>query len=205
MYPRKVPEGVDPEKFWQAWVQSRVFMISIIKVLHRLYELRPDKNKSVLDVGPHFMGGTTLLKELHSSGSFTRLKLDVSCIELDARFESACKEIDPEMPYLIGDVKDLPQPFDIIIASHVIEHVSDMIAFGKVLKSKARDFVIFACPWRESPLATGGHLHSIGKELPQALRASGLEIYTDMSWGADREAAIFWCHGDANQSDRRQR
>lgn len=197
MYPRKMPDGMDPVKFQQGWVQSRIFMVSIIKILHRLYELRPDKRKTLLDVGPHLMGGSTLLKELHSADSFTRLKLDVSVIDLDNRFEAACRQVDPDMPYLIGDVKDLTEPFDIIIASHVIEHVPDAVAFGRMLRTKARDFVIIACPWRENPIRTNGHLHSIGKELPHAIGAEGIEIYTDMSWGTDREAAIFWCRGQA--------
>ncbi len=197
MYPRKIPDGIDPILFHRGWVQSRVFMVSIIKVLHRLYEFNAKKPRTLLDVGPHYLGGTTLLQELHSENSFTRLKLHVSAIDLNEKFKKAGEQIAPDIPYIIGDVKDLKEPFDIVLASHVIEHVEDMVAFGNLLKSKAREYAIFACPWRENPVSTNGHLHSIDKKLPFRLGAEGIEIYTDFSWGLDQECAIFWCKGMA--------
>lgn len=144
--------GIDPKVFERSWVQSRVFMLSVIKIIHKLYELRPDKKKTVLDIGPHLLGGSCLLKELHSPDSYTRLKLDVSVLDKFDRFKEICHKIDPEIPFITGDIKDLTSTFDIIIASHVIEHVSNPIEFAETIKSKAKDFVIFACPWREFPL-----------------------------------------------------
>jgi hypothetical protein len=85
IYPHSIPKGVNPDSFTKGWVQSRVFMMQIICYLHDLYASSPGL-KTCLDVGPHLLGGTTLLKELDSPESFTRLKLDVSAIDLDDRF-----------------------------------------------------------------------------------------------------------------------
>jgi 2-polyprenyl-3-methyl-5-hydroxy-6-metoxy-1,4-benzoquinol methylase len=136
MYAKALPNDVDPIKFEQAWVQSRLFMLDIIHLIHELYEHGYSLHKTCLDVGPHLMGGTTLLKELHSPDSFTRLKLDISVIDLDDRFQEQCNKIDPDMEYLIGDVTKIDRAFDITICSHVIEHVPDPVKFCKSLQEK---------------------------------------------------------------------
>ena len=196
IYPDKIPEGVNIDSFEKGWVQSRVFMMRIICYIHDLYACCPGR-KSCLDVGPHLMGGTSLLKELHSPRSFTRLKLDVSSIELDDRFLSQCRAIDPDAKYLIGNIYDHTDSFDIIIASHVVEHVPNPIDFIRRLQQLSREWVIIACPWREVPLTTAGHINTIDKSFLTAVRAQNVQIYTDLSWGHDKECVIFRIPGHA--------
>jgi len=195
MYPKSIPETVDPLMFERAWVQSRVFMIDIIKYLHTRLAHHSNLTKTCLDVGPHLLGGTTLLKELHSPDSFTRLKLTVSALDIDDKFESKCKQIAPDLEYIVGDLYEIDRVFDIVIASHVLEHVPDPISFCKALQKRSRDIVIVACPWREFPLTTQGHINTIDKTLTRAVGARDLEVFSNFSWGLDRECCLFWLPG----------
>jgi len=177
--------------------QSLLFMVEIIPVIHRLYEHIPERvYKSVLEVGPENFAGTELLAHTHAPHSYNRLKLNVSALDITDHFDYLRQLIAPQVEFLITDVFEIKdRVWDFSIASHVIEHVPDPVAFVRQLQSLSRDFVIIAAPWMEDPIITKSHCNTITKELVREMGARDLNIFTNYSWGKDREVCIFWLPG----------
>lgn len=193
---------MDADLFIQKGVpQSLLFMVEIIPVIHELYAHEPENiRKSVLDVGPQNLAGTALLRDIHSAESYNRLKLDVQALDITDKFQDFGKIIAPGVDLLVSDIFEIKErTWDFIIASHVIEHVSEPAQFVRRMQELATDFVIIACPWREFPLTTRDHLNSIDKEFTRKVGARGLKVFTNYSWGKRREVCIFWVPGLAKK------
>jgi 2-polyprenyl-3-methyl-5-hydroxy-6-metoxy-1,4-benzoquinol methylase len=186
--------GVDPEVLLEkSSQQSALFMVEIIPIIHKLYFDAPANiHKTVLDIGPQTFAGTELLQRLHGESTFCQLKLDVTGIDIHDKFDTFRRIIAPSTKFIKGNVFDLDREFDLIICSHVIEHVPDPIAFIARLKAISRDHLIVACPWNEEPLTTKGHVNSIDKAFVRRTGATGLQISTNFMWGKQREVCIFW-------------
>jgi len=190
--------GLDPDVFVdKAIPQSELFMAEIIRVLHDLYLSAPtNAKKTVLDVGPQSFGGTALLERLHRNSSFNKLKLDVSAIDITNKFDLLRKVLCPNVKFIHSDVyADMPQVWDAIICSHVIEHVPGPQKFLKRLQQLARDFVLVACPWEEFPLSTSGHINTIGQALVDEVGGIDTKVFVNYNWGKARKVCIFWLPG----------
>lgn len=189
--------GVDPRKFVdKAIPQSELFMAEIIRVLHDLYLSLPRTEKSVLDVGPQCFGGTALLERLHAPTTFNRLKLSVSAIDITDKFDLLRDFLCPNVEFIHADIFAVDdRVWDTVICSHVIEHVPYPARFCRRLQDLARDFVIIACPWKEDPLSTSGHINSINEQLIGKLGGRDLNEYVNYNWGKNRKVCTFWLPG----------
>ena len=195
--------GLDPRVFVDKGIpQSRVFMLDVIPLLHRLYEPEPEgARKTLLDVGPQNFAGTAMLAELHGRQSFTRLKLDVTAIDLHDKFALLKELIAPSVEFIVGDLYKVEgRAWDTVVASHVVEHVPNPLKFVRRLQAVAKDYVIIACPWNENPLKTKGHINTIDKAFVRELGARDLRIFTSYTWGKEREVCLFWLDGTASQA-----
>ncbi len=176
--------------------QSTLFMLEIIPLIHELYFSEPvNVCKKVLDVGPQTFSGTGLLQRLHGPDTFCQLKMDVSAIDINDKFQKLGKIVAPDVRFIKGDIFQLDSAFDLIICSHVIEHVEEPLTFISRLRDLAHDYVIVACPWNETPIRTVGHVNTIDKVFVRKSGAKGQRIFTNFSWGKQREVSIFWYDG----------
>jgi len=195
--------GFDPDVFLnKSLPQSQLFMLDIIPVIHDLFFSAPDLSCiNVLDVGPQTFGGTALLSALHSAESFNRLKMKVSAVDIYDRFDEMRLCLCPEVEFLHSDIFDLrDQTWDLVICSHVIEHVPEPVTFAKRLQELAVQHVIIACPWRELSPMNSTHLHSIDKAFVRQVGGERFRVLTNYSWGKDREVCIFTLPGLAKMS-----
>lgn len=86
------------------------------------------------------------------------MKLKVSALDLNARFQMFKNLLDPEIELLFADIRKIKnRSWDRVNASQVVEHVPNPTSFLNELQRVARDFVLVACPWNEDPLITSGH------------------------------------------------
>ncbi len=185
--------------------QSLLFMVELVPFIHRLWGYLPEgSRRTVLDVGPENFAGTALLARLHASDSFNRLKLTVSALDISDEFALLGELVAPDVELLVGDVFSVGgRAWDMVIASHVVEHVEDPVGFMRRLQELAREFVVIACPWREKPIVTPDHVSTIDKEVVMAAGARDLTVYTNYSWGKMREVCMFWLPGRAKDDVRR--
>lgn len=190
----------DADKFIDKGMpQSRLFMVDIIPYIHRLYQHLPEGTwKSAVDIGPENFAGTQLLANTHSANSFCRMKLKVTAVDITPRFEVLRHLVAPDVEFFVRNIFDIKdRKWDFSIASHVIEHVPKPLEFARRMQELSRDFVIIAAPWNEHPLKTPGHINTISKALVREMGARDLQIFTNYSWGKDREVCLFWLPGMA--------
>ncbi len=196
----------DPQKaVSKGMPQSLLFMVELVPFIHRLWGHLPEgSRRTVLDVGPENFAGTALLARLHAPESFNRLKLEVSALDIADDFALLGELVAPDVELLVGDISSVRgRAWDMVIASHVVEHVEDPVGFMRHLQGLAREFVVIACPWRERPIVTPDHVSTIDKEVVMAAGARDLTIYTNFSWGKMREVCMFWLPGRAEENLRR--
>ncbi len=179
--------------------QSLLFMVELVPFIHGLWGHLPEgSRRTVLDVGPENFAGTALLAQLHAPDSFNRLKLEVSALDISDQFALFKELVAPDLELLVQDVSSIRgRSWDMVIASHVIEHVENPVDFMRHLQDLAREYVVVACPWREDPIVTPDHVSTIDKEVVMAVGARDLTIHTNYSWGKMREVCRFWLPGRA--------
>jgi SAM-dependent methyltransferase len=186
--------GADPGKFIdQGMPQSQLFMVEIIPFIHRYYFNQPvNVLKTALDIGPQTFAGTKLLHDIHKKESYSKLKLEITAVDIVDAFVHLRELILPEIEFMKRDIYSIEdRTWDFVICSHVIEHVPEPVRFLQKCRTLAKDFVIVACPWNENPITTTGHVNTIDKAFVRKVGGDDLHIYTNYSWGKDREVCIF--------------
>lgn len=163
-------------------VQSCVFASEILSTLWSLY---PNNihNLSLLDVGSRTGAGSELLRYLHHPSSFSRIKLSVTALDTDDTYIDYARIHFPELRYLQQDIFDsgFTERFDIVLCSHVIEHVDDPANFIARAQALARRWVILAAPFEEKNLIPG-HRSRLDFDFFQTIGAHDLRVYRSLTW-----------------------
>lgn len=139
---------------------------------------------SLLDVGARTAAGTALLRAIHHPSSFARLKFhEVTALDLDVEAIEAARLEYPDIDYLTVDVNTLKglRQWDIVLASHTIEHVDKPAEFLSALEAVARSYVIIACPFAEEKLAVG-HINRFNVDFFEKHGFTYTEVYRSQHW-----------------------
>lgn len=144
--------------------QSEMFMVHIIPLLLSQLELN-GRHLSILDVGSRSGHGAALLQRVLSREAQTRLSADVTASNLNKEETLWLKDcFGDELPCITFDVNDDYQrqyygKFDIVIASHMIEHTKDPHETFRNIASMAKELFVIACPYMEEKLHHGTWWH----------------------------------------------
>lgn len=174
-------------------------MCEIIPIIHELCFGEPQNIQlDVLDVGPQTFAGTRLLQALHRIGTFNNLKMKVTAVDIVSSFAMLKECICPDVEFIKSDIYNIKdRKWNIVIASHVVEHVPEPAKFIRGLQALCTGTVIVACPWNENPITTKGHQNTIDKAFVRSVGARSLKIFTNFIWGKTREVCIFTVNGTA--------
>jgi hypothetical protein len=186
--PRIEPEslGMEPAEFDRLrnvfGVQSCVFVCEILPTLWGLYPEGMHR-LSLLDVGSQTGTGAELLRYLHHPASFSRIKLDVTALDIDTSHRDYSRVLFPELRWRYEDIFDpgFEGRYDIVLCSHCIEHVAEPEAFLARMRALAAQWVIVATPFGEKERIPG-HLHSFDFEFFQRTGAERLHVYRSVTW-----------------------
>jgi 2-polyprenyl-3-methyl-5-hydroxy-6-metoxy-1,4-benzoquinol methylase len=175
-------------------VQSCVFASEVLPSLWSLYPSGVH-TLSLLDIGSRTGAGSELLRYIHHPGSFSRIKLIVTALDVDDTYIDYSRVHFPELRYLQEDIfnPNFAERFDLVLCSHTIEHVNEPLAFLRRAQELARQWLIVATPFDEKDLIPG-HLHRLGFEFFQEAGAHNLKVYRSLTWhGSMACIAVF--HG----------
>lgn len=166
-------------------VQSTQFMIDLLPHLQALMAEHPRGTAfDILDVGPGTGMGTALLSQLYRTSQLG-YRAEVSALDISTIYERFLPTVAPRVPFIRQDVFEHEKTYDIVIASHVIEHLDDPVAFCRRLQQIARLGVFVVCPFKEpADRLTRGHVRSIDEDLVARLAPQWHLSTHSVSWGA---------------------
>lgn len=180
------------ESVW--WGQERHHMAEMIPAIHAMMRTVPIKSYpaptlSVLDVGSRTGRGAMMLAELHPpTDVWKKPGLRVTALDREGNQSDT---VNNSIEFRVADLFDLPadEQWDIVICSHVVEHIPDPTPFVAELKRRARMFVLIYTPWEEVRLIPTHH--RIDQDTLARLQPDHWSVWP--SWG--------WRHEHDDESD----
>jgi SAM-dependent methyltransferase len=166
-------------------VQSMQFMIDLLPRLQTLLATFPrGRSFEVLDVGPGAGLGSALLAHLYGTGRLG-YRMNVKALDISPLYRNYIRSITSRIPFIADDIFVHEGRYDIVIASHVIEHVPDPVAFVRRLQDLARIAVFIVAPFNEpADNLTKGHVNVIDETMVQAMQPTWHRAINSVSWGA---------------------
>jgi SAM-dependent methyltransferase len=183
--------------------QSVQFMIDCLPTLRRLLGRfgRYDVPIRVLDVGTGSGAGASLLATLYS-GQILGYTLKVDALDRAPHVQRYARAKFPLINYMIGEAWDLrgDRPWEVVICSHLIEHMDDPIGFARHLQSLASQWVLIYAPYNETnPIP--GHKVILDDDLLAKMGAQDVEIIASPGWNPlvhkDPKCVLFTLPGTA--------
>lgn len=142
----------------------RVLRAAVMRLVHECQQRAGRNDLAVLDVG---CGRGELLADLVSTGAKAQgVDLQEECVALSRQYADACLGNIYELPTLFGT-----SSFDVVIASHVLEHLESPRQGVEMLKQVTRKWLILAVPnlaefrnlrWRQNQPGFVNRDHQVG-------------------------------------------
>jgi SAM-dependent methyltransferase len=165
--------------------QSKQFMIDLLPHIQQHLTAWPRGSRlDVLEVGPGSGHGTALLSSLYASSELG-YRMRVTAVDIRDDYHNYFELVAPYARHRIADIFTMDETFDIVIASHVIEHVPDPAGFCRRLQELSRDVVFIAAPYNEPrDRLTTGHCNVIDQQFIEALDPLHIAVVNSVAWGA---------------------
>lgn len=181
LLPAGHPIGIEGRK----GAQSKQFMMQILPHIQNYMRGFPrGTGFNLLDVGPGAGYGSSLLGSLYASrelGYRVRVTtVDITptyhdYIRVLARFVAAHK---------VADIFAMEETYDIVMASHVIEHVRGPLAFCRRLQELSTGAVFVCAPYMERrEKLTRGHINIFDDAFLESLNPDKVELVESPAWG----------------------
>lgn len=164
--------------------QALGFMTDIVGFLRNaLLPKHVNEHFSVLDLGAKSAVGANFLGQLGQPNSFSKLKFTVTAADIDLTYQKYSEKRNVFVTFDGGDVFEMGRSWDIVICSHVIEHIVDTEGFIARLRTIANKYIVLAFPFAEDPNnLISEHVRSLDIGFLRALKPVRYEVYDGMFW-----------------------
>jgi SAM-dependent methyltransferase len=167
--------------------QSKQYMVHLLPHIHRYMRRFPARTHfSILDVGPGAGFGSNLLGSLYSLPQlgYTAAVDTTDITQTYIRFAKVfCRHI---IPHQI-DIFALKKTYDIVIASHVLEHVPAWREFVRRLRELSKGIVVVSAPLNEEQSRLcRGHVNIFTMDDVNSINPASVELVESPAWGQFR-------------------
>lgn len=166
--------------------QSKAFMVSMLPFIwsHMLTK-QWGTHFRILDVGPGAGFGTELLASMHQ-GDFLGYRATVDVIDIDDTYADFIRQTHKSVTsVMVGDIYDLTEKYDIVVCSHVIEHVIEPLRFVRQLQQIATQKVFVLTPFEEKvELMAPGHINRFDRVFTENFHGDEIKLLESIAWGA---------------------
>lgn len=179
-----LPTGVKRGTELQGGAQSKQFMIQLLPHIHAYMSNFPLGSQfSVLDIGPGSGFGSQLLASLYQR-TFLGYKISVQTTDISPDYINFAKFFCPYINAIQQDIFTLENSYDIVIASHVTEHVPNWRPFVERMKALSRGIVIVCSPYREDKTkVTYGHCNIFDDAELAEIKPKEIHLVESPAWG----------------------
>lgn len=175
------------EEFENLWgAQSTIFMADMLPYLHRelVANYRRKQVLKVLDVGVATGYGSRFLASLHADHSIYS-RMEVEALDVNPTRKRWVEAMVPNVQFRVQDLFELPSnTWDMVICSHVVEHLVNPREFINKLQDICRGFAFVYTPYNENPRISG-HLCTITEKTYEGLPCR-THLIKSMGWHPNR-------------------
>lgn len=140
--------------------QSIVFYADMLPAIYQCVLALGAAPVRICDIGAaHAAGSNFVLSMLN--GCLGR-STEMTCFDLEPRFEKYAKAKYPQIVYNVGNFLDCDEIFDLTIMSHILEHVQGPLDFISSVLDRTK-FLIGYVPFKEDHLIPG-HINRFDKD-----------------------------------------
>lgn len=167
---------------------SRHFMIDLLpRIKQFLAQQERGRSLTVLDVGCGSGSGADLLASLYPNKAFCN-PLKVTGLDIIDDFAAYVIGTTRYIDFVRADLFKMRDIFDIVVCSHVIEHVREPEAFCAQLQRVCRGRVFLATPFDEPVEGrTKAHCNSFGFGFVQQVNPRSWAVVQSEAWGSGRK------------------
>jgi 2-polyprenyl-3-methyl-5-hydroxy-6-metoxy-1,4-benzoquinol methylase len=150
----------------------------------------------VLDVGTDTGAGADLLARLHRGDLILWPKMKVDGFDIDATCkDSAMENCTAIREYIVNPgglhcLEPAERAWDIVVCSHVIEHLADPGPLILECRRRARHFAIFYAPFEEKPLLPY-HLFRVKRRWVKGLRPVRWGLNYSPGWQPPHQSNVW--------------
>jgi 2-polyprenyl-3-methyl-5-hydroxy-6-metoxy-1,4-benzoquinol methylase len=164
-------------------LQNRQFMFEILPYFQRWIQTLPlDTRLSAIDIGSSWGLGSNILAILYKRG-YLGYKIYVTAFDIRSTYSPYVAAFCPHVNHVIGNIFTLKKTFDVVLCSHVIEHVENPVYFVKRLVEIAKKRVFLAAPYMEEEPLASNHINIFDDKFLGAIGAARIEIVESVAWG----------------------
>jgi SAM-dependent methyltransferase len=163
--------------------QSIQFMVDILPAIRRVTrDWRWSHPLEVLDLGAGSGAGSNVLATLYR-GLFYRFPMRVTALDIVDYWKRYAEAKFPLLEYCVGDIYDWQRErsWDLVISSHVVEHVANPTRLVRELQRRARHWVLVYAPYNERPLISE-HTNTIDDDLIDLWGPTQVRIVQSPAW-----------------------
>lgn len=165
------------------------YMADMLPIIDRLFNYHHwDTELRALDVGSRSGAGSALLADLHRNQN-SWVRFNVTGLELEPDFATYAPFRFPNIRYLVGDIFEHQERYDLITCNHVIEHFGDPKPIIEKMRSLCDGFVLTGSPWKERDLIPE-HRSRFDEVMMHYLKPTAHHVYTNRNWRARGDCVI---------------
>lgn len=181
--------------------QSQVFYVELLPILYQCALALRKPVQSVCDIGANSGAGAALLSDVLNH--LTGIRVAMKCFDADPRYQRYAQAKFPQISYETTDFTNHPEPFDIAICSHTLEHIPKPEAFVQKVLDKVTGAAIFFTPYEEKDLHPA-HVNVFDERSVAALPGViWAQVFKSVAWRTEdgSQVVAFVCAPEARLRD----